>query len=115
MDMKERNARTCERNGRRRRRAKIVATLGPASSDAETFRQLVRAGLDVARLNFSHGSHEQKAELIAMVRKVSAEEQQADLHPGRSARAEDSYGHAGGPQAGDAGSGQAADHYSGAD
>ena len=56
------------------RRAKIVATLGPASSSEEVFRQLVRAGLDVARLNFSHGSHEQKAELIAMVRKVSAEE-----------------------------------------
>ena len=39
-----------------------------------TFRSLVRAGLDVARLNFSHGSHEQKSELIAMVRKVAAEE-----------------------------------------
>ena len=56
------------------RRAKIVATLGPASSDEDVFRRLVRAGLDVARLNFSHGSHEQKAELIAMVRKVSREE-----------------------------------------
>jgi pyruvate kinase len=56
------------------RRAKIVATLGPASSTEETFRTLVRAGLDVARLNFSHGSHEQKAELIAMVRKVAREE-----------------------------------------
>ena len=56
------------------RRAKIVATLGPASSTPEVFRQLVRAGADVARLNFSHGSHSQKAELIAMVRKVSQEE-----------------------------------------
>ncbi|MFC6644989.1 pyruvate kinase [Granulicella cerasi] len=56
------------------RRAKIVATLGPASSTPEIFRQLVRAGLDVARLNFSHGSHEQKAELIQMVRTVSKEE-----------------------------------------
>ncbi len=56
------------------RRAKIVATLGPASSTEEVFRRLVRAGLDVARLNFSHGSHEQKAELIAMVRKVAREE-----------------------------------------
>ena len=56
------------------RRAKIVATLGPASSTEETFRRLVRAGLDVARLNFSHGSHEQKAELIAMVRKIAREE-----------------------------------------
>ena len=58
----------------RGRRAKIVATLGPASSSEEVFRALVRAGLDVARLNFSHGSHAQKAELIKMVRKVSREE-----------------------------------------
>jgi pyruvate kinase len=58
----------------RRRRAKIVATLGPSCSTPEMFRQLVRAGLDVARLNFSHGSHAQKAELIQMVRTVSAEE-----------------------------------------
>jgi pyruvate kinase len=56
------------------RRAKIVATLGPASNTETTFRELVRAGLDVARLNFSHGSHEQKTELIAMVRKVAREE-----------------------------------------
>lgn len=56
------------------RRAKIVATLGPACSEEHIFRQLVRAGLDVARLNFSHGSHEQKGELIAMVRKVAKEE-----------------------------------------
>jgi len=58
----------------RGRRAKIVATLGPACSTEGVFRDLVRAGLDVARLNFSHGSHAQKAELIRMVRKVSAEE-----------------------------------------
>jgi pyruvate kinase len=56
------------------RRAKIVATLGPASSNEDIFRQLVRAGLDVARLNFSHGSHEQKLELITMVRKIAREE-----------------------------------------
>ena len=58
----------------RGRRAKIVATLGPASSTPEAFRSLVRAGLDVARLNFSHGSHEQKAELIRMVRQVAKDE-----------------------------------------
>jgi pyruvate kinase len=56
------------------RRTKIVATLGPASSDEVTFRQLVRAGLDVARLNFSHGTHEQKLELIKMVRHVAEDE-----------------------------------------
>ena len=58
----------------RLRRAKIVATLGPATSTPEMFRKLVQAGLDVARLNFSHGSHEQKAELIRMVRQVAKEE-----------------------------------------
>src|SRR6202041_1040459 len=57
-----------------RLRAKIVATLGPSCSTIAVFRELVRAGLDVARLNFSHGTHEQKAELIKMVRQVAKEE-----------------------------------------
>src|ERR1700720_950999 len=56
------------------RRAKIVATLGPASNTEPVFRQLVRAGLDVFRLNFSHGTHEEKQALIQMIRKVSREE-----------------------------------------
>jgi len=56
------------------RRAKIVGTLGPASNNEVTFRALVRAGLDVARLNFSHGTHADKLKLIEMVRKVAAEE-----------------------------------------
>lgn len=56
------------------RRAKIVATLGPASSNESVFRELLRAGLDVARLNFSHGTHPEKLKLIEMVRKVSREE-----------------------------------------
>jgi pyruvate kinase len=56
------------------RRAKIVGTLGPSCSTPEIFRKLVRQGLDIARLNFSHGTHEQKADLIRMVRSVSAAE-----------------------------------------
>lgn len=56
------------------RRAKIVGTLGPASNTEPTFRALLRAGLDVARLNFSHGTHPEKLKLIEMVRKVAAEE-----------------------------------------
>ena len=55
------------------RRAKIVATLGPASNTEQTFQELVRAGLDVARLNFSHGTHPEKTKLIQMVRKVAHE------------------------------------------
>ena len=58
----------------RARRAKIVATLGPSCSSISVFRDLVRAGLDVARLNFSHGTHAQKSELIRMVRTVAKEE-----------------------------------------
>src|ERR1700728_348770 len=57
-----------------RRRAKIVATLGPSCSTENVFRELLRAGLDVARLNFSHGTHPEKLKLIEMVRKVSREE-----------------------------------------
>ena len=52
-------------------RTKIVGTLGPASNTAESIRLLVDAGLDVARINFSHGTHEQHARTIAMVRDVS--------------------------------------------
>jgi pyruvate kinase len=56
------------------RRAKIVATIGPASNNENTFRELLRAGLDVARLNFSHGTQPEKLRLIQMIRRVSAEE-----------------------------------------
>jgi pyruvate kinase len=56
------------------RRAKIVATLGPASNTEPVFRNLVKAGVDVVRLNFSHGTHEEKLALIQMIRKVSREE-----------------------------------------
>jgi pyruvate kinase len=56
------------------RRAKIVATLGPASNTVPEFRNLVRAGVDVVRLNFSHGTHPEKLELIKMIRRVSREE-----------------------------------------
>ncbi len=49
-------------------RTKIVATLGPVTRDVPTIRALVRAGMSVARLNFSHGSRAEQAELIANVR-----------------------------------------------
>ena len=52
-------------------RVKIVCTLGPASSTEETLIGLVEAGMNVARLNFSHGTHEQHEETIAMVRRVA--------------------------------------------
>jgi pyruvate kinase len=49
-------------------RAKIVCTLGPASSTPERIGELIDAGMNVARLNFSHGSHEDHAKLLATVR-----------------------------------------------
>lgn len=52
---------------------KIVCTIGPASSSEEVFRQLVDAGLNVARLNFSHGNHEERTEQIEMIRRVAKE------------------------------------------
>ena len=54
-------------------RAKIVCTLGPSSSDYETIKRLVLAGMDVARLNFSHGTHENHKKLIRLLREVCAE------------------------------------------
>ena len=59
---------------RRHRSAKIVATLGPASRDATTIAQLFRAGADVFRLNFSHGSHEDHAQSYALVRALEQSE-----------------------------------------
>jgi len=53
------------------RRTKIVATLGPATDDIEILRGMCRAGLDVARLNFSHGNHEQHRKRLSMLREAS--------------------------------------------
>jgi pyruvate kinase len=54
------------------RHTKIIATLGPASSDPRTLAALVRAGMDVARLNLSHGTHAGHARVIAGVRRAAA-------------------------------------------
>lgn len=55
------------------KKTKIVCTLGPASSSPETLRQMARAGMDVVRLNFSHGTHEEHRERIRLVRQISRE------------------------------------------
>lgn len=54
-------------------RTKIVATIGPASQSETVIRQLVQAGMSVARLNFSHGSYDDHAAIIARLRKISRE------------------------------------------
>src|SRR5579862_4120347 len=58
---------------RRRRSAKIVATLGPASAGYDRIRALFEAGVDVFRLNFSHGTHDQHRARFDEIRQVEAE------------------------------------------
>ena len=54
-------------------RTKIVCTLGPASDDEATIRAFVEAGMAVARINFSHGTHDDQARRIELVRRVASE------------------------------------------
>src|SRR5215210_6674955 len=54
------------------RSTKIVATIGPASRDPEVLRRMVEAGMDVARLNFAHGSPDQHAEAVELIRSAAA-------------------------------------------
>lgn len=56
------------------RRAKIVCTLGPSTRSESVLRDLMRLGMDVARLNFSHGTHREHAVAIERLRRVAAEE-----------------------------------------
>ena len=51
-----------------KRKTKIVATLGPASSSPEVIRELIKAGINVARLNFSHGTYEEHTKILNTVR-----------------------------------------------
>ncbi len=55
------------------RHSKIVCTIGPASRSPRMIRKLLQAGMDVARLNFSHGSHEEHAQTFAALREAAAE------------------------------------------
>ena len=59
----------------RRRRTKIVATVGPASRSVELIYELINAGVDVFRLNFSHGTHDGHAEVVQRIREAAR-----DLH-----------------------------------
>ena len=54
---------------------KIVATIGPASQDEKTLRAMIRAGMNVARINFSHGSHQIHGQTIDIIRRIAAQEE----------------------------------------
>ena len=54
-------------------KTKIVATIGPATSSYTKLKKIIKAGVDVCRLNFSHGSHEDYKEIIENIRKINEE------------------------------------------
>src|SRR5581483_11404080 len=55
------------------RQTKIVATIGPASSDESMLRELMKAGVNVCRLNFSHGTHDDHEKVLTRIRALEAE------------------------------------------
>ena len=55
------------------RKTKIICTIGPSSENPEVFRAMCKQGLNVARLNFSHGTHEEHQKKIDMIKSVRAE------------------------------------------
>ena len=55
------------------RKTKIICTLGPSSSDEATLRRMMEAGMDVARFNFSHGTHEEHLEKFRIVDRLREE------------------------------------------
>ena len=60
-------------NRGRKRRTRILCTIGPAVDARSSLRRLMRQGFDIARLNFSHGSHEEHRERIALIRQLNLE------------------------------------------
>ena len=55
------------------RKTKIICTIGPASESEETLKQMCKAGMNVARLNFSHGTHPEHQQKIDRIKKVREE------------------------------------------
>ena len=55
------------------RKTKIICTIGPSSENEETLTQMCLAGMNVARLNFSHGTHEDHLKKITMIKKIREE------------------------------------------
>ena len=57
----------------RHNKTKIIATIGPATSDLDTLRNMVHAGMDVCRINFSHGTHEQHLNIVHNIKEINRE------------------------------------------
>lgn len=62
------------------KKTKIICTIGPACNDKATLSAMAEAGMDVVRLNFSHGTHEDYAKKIAMIKEVRDEKQLPPAH-----------------------------------
>ena len=76
-------------SNRRSRQTKILATLGPASCTKDQIRALFEAGVDVFRLNFSHGEHKDHAASVKIIREIESEldrEQELDFERSRLLR-----------------------------
>ena len=61
------------------KKTKFVVTIGPASNSPDIIRSLIRAGVDLMRLNFSHGTKEEHAKVLSCIRKISQEEEKPTL------------------------------------
>jgi pyruvate kinase len=55
------------------KKTKIVCTIGPASEDRETLTEMIKTGMNVARLNFSHGTHEEHQRRIDLIKEIRKE------------------------------------------
>ena len=62
-----------------KRLTKIVCTLGPSTSDYESINNLVDAGMDIARLNFSHGDYSEHKKIIELIKKISKEKRKIKI------------------------------------
>ena len=91
---------------RRMRRTKIVATIGPASRERKVLESLAQAGVDVVRLNFSHGEHEQHLQVIEATREIAAHLGPAHRAAAGPVRPQDPHRAAQGRQAGRAAQGR---------
>ena len=71
------------------RRTKIVCTIGPASDSEDLLGKLIDAGMNVARLNFSHGTHEEHGATIRRIRSVSEKKMRSNSYSTGSGRSQD--------------------------